>query len=133
VEHFVSFVNDHVSKTAKGQQVGTRDEVDKTTGGSDQDVTALGELVSLLTNWATAVDHAGSEHSSVAELASLIEDLHGKLAARANNDNQGLGTDRWVEPRTVSRGVRTRGRELLGFAHHLVEYGDQVSCGLAGT
>jgi hypothetical protein len=53
------------------------DKVNESTRGSDENITALGELIGLIPQRTTSVDHTRTEHSSIAELPSLVEDLDG--------------------------------------------------------
>ena len=68
-------------------------EVAESTRGSDEDVTALPQVVDILTQWPATIRNARTKHGSVAHAASLIEDLHGKLASRNYDDDERLGLD----------------------------------------
>lgn len=132
MQHLISLINDHVAQATQGQDMRTLNEVDETTRRGDQYVASLGKLTDLITNWTATVGDARAKHGTVAELASLVEDLDGQLASRDDDDNQRLSTN--LGGVEVNHGrVGTRSSELLGLAHQLVQDGDEVSGSLAGT
>lgn len=131
MKHLVGLIDDHVPKAAKSEHLRPVDEVQQTARGRDKDVTSLAELVDLVAEGATAVDNTGSEHATVAKLAGLHEDLDGKLASGYHDANQWLGTHRRAG--STRRRIGTGSSKLLGFAHQLVQDGNEIGSSLSGT
>ncbi len=131
VKHLIGFVDDHVPKSSKTEDGGTLHHVDETTRRCDQDVAPLAQLSDLIAHRPSAIDDAGPKHAPVTELASFIENLHGQLAGRADDDYKRLSTNRIPIPVSKHGRIRAAGRKLLGLAHQLVQDGDQISSRLA--
>jgi hypothetical protein len=126
----VDEVKDDLLEAAERQQVVVAHEVHKTTGGGDEDVASHLELLALVLGGSTTVDDARSQHSAVAETASLIEDLAGKLAGGADDQHQRLSADA-VSGGVVAGWVGARCSKLAGLAHQLGEDGQEEGSSLA--
>jgi hypothetical protein len=117
VQHFVSLIDDGVSNAGKRQDVGLRHKVEETTGSSNEDVAAFHQLILLFANWCTTVGDAGAKHGSIAQTASLIEDLAAKLAGRGNDQDKRFAAN-GVMLRVEAVGeVGTRSGKFLGLTH----------------
>lgn len=66
------------------------------------------ESCDLFRNRSSSVNNSRSEHATVAKLAGLVEDLSSKLTGWANDENQGLSTNRRSDSRDVGCRVWTR-------------------------
>src|ERR1700712_3725578 len=116
MKHLVSFIDDGVPETGKGQEFRSTHEVEEPTRRCNEDVTATVELRSLVTDGGATISNAGAKHGAVAETTCLVEDLAAKLAGRGNDQDQGLGTD------SVTGGIKVettgaRSGELLSLSH----------------
>lgn len=107
-------------------------EVDNTTWGANEDVTALLELLALETSRCAAVSNARTQHRAVAEAPSIIEDLSSQLTSWTHNENQWLSSDCIRLGIEVLSHVRARGGKFLGFTHQLRQNWDEESTGFAG-
>jgi hypothetical protein len=67
--------------------------VDKSTRGSDEDVTTFGEFLTLLTHGTTAIGNARTKHRAVAKTTSFIEDLTTQLTSWCDDEDQRLSTN----------------------------------------
>lgn len=131
VKHLVSFIDNHKLQATQSQNLRAVHEVEKTTRRGDQDITALAQLVDLITDGATTVDDTRSQHAPVTELARLHEDLDRKLASGHHDADKWLGTSRLVDTGSECSRIGARRSELLCFSHELVQNGNEVRSGLA--
>jgi hypothetical protein len=102
----------------KGQQVDVAHEVHQAARRSDEDIAAHLELLALIPRRGTTVDDTGAQHGAVAQATGLIEDLAGKLASRADDQDQRLSTDT-ISCGIVTSRIRARSCKLACLTHEL--------------
>ena len=111
----------------------SRHDVNETTRSGNEDVATFSQFSHLLTHGTTAVCNAGTQHRSIAQTSSFVEDLAAELTSRSNDE------DEWLSPNSVRLSIEAIGQvgslggELLGLAHQLGETGDQECSCLART
>jgi len=102
-------------------------EIDKATGRGDQDVATLAKFLNVVAKRNAAVAADGTEHRTVAEATSLVEDLLSELASRTHDDDKRLSANPVNIRVVVGRlRVRTGALKLLHLSHELAEDGNQV-------
>lgn len=126
VKHAVSLVENQVLDVLE-RDAATLDQVDKTTGGSDKQVTATLDLAELGANVGTTVDDARADPRAVGELAGLVEDLRDKLTGGSEDEGGRVSLALAGETR-LGRGVAA-GAVLVG----LGEDGEEETASLSGT
>lgn len=133
-EHLISLINNHVLEAAQREALWlVGDEINKATWGSNENITALGDLVELVAAGATTIHNTWTKHRAVAEATRLVEDLHGKLTVGTNDEHEWLGTRKVARIWDESRRVGAWRTQLLGLAHELGQGGDQKGTSLAGA
>jgi hypothetical protein len=133
LEHLISLVNNHVLETLQSQNFRAINEVHETTRGANDNITTLLELLDLLADRATSIDDARAKHRAVTKAPSLVKDLGRKLTARADNENEGLGSNARSDAFLIGDRIGTRSSELLGLTHELRNDGHQECSSLAGA
>jgi hypothetical protein len=116
VKHFIGLINDRVPtslsvplfasmhtrtcfegislpNTAKRQDVSLRHKIEKTTRSRNENIASLLKLFTLKARRSTAISNTGTEHRSVAKTASIVKDLSCQFTSRADDQNQGLGSN----------------------------------------
>jgi hypothetical protein len=104
VQHAISLIKDQVLDVAQGDTA-TLDQIDETTGGSNQQITAALDLAELGANIGTTVNDTWADPGSVGELARLVKDLRDKLTGGSKDQGGGIslalaskassGSSRW--------------------------------------
>jgi hypothetical protein len=125
-------VNDEKDRpnTTERQDIRLGHEVDQTTWSSNENVTALGQLLSLFTHRTTAIGNARAEHRAIAKTTRLVEDLTTQLTSWCYDEDQRLSTNSVdIRVEAVSE-VWATSSKLLNLAHELRDGRDQVSSGL---
>lgn len=134
IEHLIGLIDDGVLDTSHGDEVRLVHESTQAARSGDENVTALAEIVDLLTHWVATVSGAWAKHGLVAHAASLVEDLDSKLAGGNDDDHQRLSTDAVAAMIIAGESVVdlwTMTAELLGLAHQSAQDWDEVGGGLA--
>ena len=110
--------------------MGLAHEVQNAARSANENVTALSQFLTLDTDRGTTVNHAGAEHRAIAEAASLIKDLGSQFPGRADDQDQGLGTDTLSLRIKLSKGIRATSSKLFRFSHELGQDGNQEGSSL---
>lgn len=106
-------------------------KVEQTTWCGNQDITPATKFLLLLAFRSTAVRNAWSQHGSIAQATSLIEDLGAKLAGWSDNQDQRLCANR-VHCRIKAVGqIWTTTGQLFDLSHELGDSRDEVGGSLA--
>jgi hypothetical protein len=129
VQHTIGLVENQVLNVNQ-RDAATLDQVNQTTGGSDQEIAATLDLTELRANIGTTVDNTGANPRAVSELAGFVKDLRNKLTS--GGEDQGsrvrLALTTVAE---LARGLsRHSGRTCL---ECLRENGEQETTSLSGT
>jgi len=85
VQHTVSLVKNKVLDVSEGDTA-TLNQIDETTGSSNEKIAATLNLAKLGTDVGTTVHDTGADPRAVSKLAGLIEDLGDKLTSRSKNE-----------------------------------------------
>lgn len=131
VQHAVSLIKNQVLDVSK-RDTATLDDVDETTGGSDEKIAAALDLTELGADISTTVDNARANPRAVSELASLVEDLRDKLTSGSKNQRGRVSLAlAAIETRAAAGSVSRRsGGAVL---ESLREDGEQETTSLSGT
>lgn len=133
-EHLIGLIDNHVLEAAQRETLWLiGDEINETSWSSNENITALSDLVELIAARATTIHNTRTKHRAVAEATRLVEDLNGKLTVGANDEHEWLGTKEIARVWDESRRVGTLCTQLLGLAHELGQGGDQEGTSLAGA
>lgn len=108
-------------------------EVNQATRSGNEDITALLELLLLVNQRSTPIHNAGAQHGTVAQTASLIKDLSGKLPGRSNHKHQRFSANSIVSGVPVRPHKRPGSRELLSLSHQLGKNRDQKRSSFSGA
>lgn len=112
---------------AKRENVRLLHKVQQPSWSSDEDITTLLKLLSLVTSGSTTVSDTRTQHGAITQTTGFVEDLCGQLASRGHDEHQRFRTNR-VRGRVESGSqIRTRCSKLLCFTHQLREHGDKKS------
>ena len=131
VQHAVSLVENEVLDVAE-RDTSTLDQVDKTSGGSDDQITATLNLAKLGTNVSTTVHHTRTNPRPVGEFAGLLEDLGHQFTGRGQDQGSWVSLSLTAVAELTAtallswRGGRA-GLESLG------KDGEEETTSLAGT
>lgn len=106
-------------------------EVHNPTRRANQDVTPFLELLPLLAHRSSTVSNAWTKHGAITQASRFVEDLSGKLSSRADDQNQGLGSNRMLRGDECVGDIRTRCSQFLGLTHELGQNGDEESTGFS--
>jgi hypothetical protein len=129
VQHAVSLVENQVLDVDEGDTA-TLDQVDQTTGSSDQEIAATLDLAQLRANVGTTVHNAGADPRTVGKLAGLVVNLGDKLTGRGENERGGVSLALAAIELTTAGLLRGgRGASL----ESLREDGEEETTGLSGT
>ena len=113
--------------------MGPRHDIKEATRCSDEDITTLGQLRDLLTNWTTTVRNARAKHGSIAEASSFVEDLTTEFTSGRDNEYERLSTNAITLRIEAVSEVGSWSSKLLGLAHELRDDRNQEGGGLART
>jgi hypothetical protein len=127
VQHAISFIEDEVLDVGKADPA-TFDEIDETTWGSREEITAFLDLAKLLVDIGATVDYGGANPGAISELAGLLVNLRDKLASGGEDEGGGVGLA--ASAVRLSRGIRDR-RRALGEGGR--EDGEKETTSLSGT
>lgn len=120
-------------EAAQGQRARLRGhDVLQATGSPNEDITSETEIGKLVSTRTTTVEKARTQHATVAQATTFIEDLDSELASWADNEHQWLSLHR-VGDRVVPSRVRSGSCELLDLTHQLRQDRDEVGASLAGA
>jgi hypothetical protein len=125
VQHAISLVENKVLDVLE-RDATTFDQIDETTGGSDEEIATALDLAELVTNVGTTVDDARADPRTVGELAGLLVDLGDKLTS-GGEDERGRVSLALAGHAGLSRGSAGSVDEGLG------EDGEEETTSLSGT
>jgi hypothetical protein len=80
VKHAIGFVQDKVFDELK-RYAATFDKIDKTAGGSDEQITTTLDLSELRANVSSSIDDTWANPGAVGELSGLFVDLRDQLTS----------------------------------------------------
>ena len=89
VKHAIGFVQDKVLDELK-RYAATLDEIDKTTGGSNEQVTTTLDLSELRSDVGTSIYDTGPNPGAVGELSGLFVDLRDQLTSGCQDQGGGV-------------------------------------------
>ena len=89
VQHAIGLVENKVLDVLE-RNAATLDQVDETTGGSNEKIAATLDLAKLGADIGTTVDNARADPRAVGELAGLVEDLGDQLTGGSQNQRGGV-------------------------------------------
>jgi hypothetical protein len=90
VQHAIGLIQNEVLDVLEGDTA-SLDQIDETTGGSDEQIAATLDLAKLGANVGTTVHDTGANPGAVGELAGLIENLGDQLTSGSQNEGSGIG------------------------------------------
>jgi hypothetical protein len=129
VQHAISLVKNQVLDVDEGDTA-TLNQVDQTTGSSDQEIAATLNLAQLGANVGTTVHDTRADPGAVGELAGLVEDLGDQLTSGSENEGGGVSLALAAVELTTAGLLRSsRGAGL----ESLRENGEEETTGLSGT
>jgi hypothetical protein len=127
VQHTISLVENEVLDVAQGDTA-SLDQIDKTTWGGNEKITATLDLTKLRANVSTTIDDAWSNPGSVCKLAGFVENLRDKFTGWCKD--QGGGISLALTSKASSGSTRWGGRTCL---ESLGQDGEQETTSLSGT
>jgi hypothetical protein len=129
VQHTISLIENQVLDVAQ-RDAATLDQINQTTGGSDEKIAATLDLTELGANIGTTVNHAGANPRAVSELACFVKDLRNKLTSGGEDQGSRVGLA-LTAVTELTRGLSRRGRRTC--LESLRENGEQETTCLSGT
>jgi hypothetical protein len=129
VQHTISLVEDQVLDVNQ-RDAATLDQVNQTTRGSDQEITATLDLTELRANIGTTVDDTGANPRAVSELAGFVKDLRNELTSGGEDQGSRVRLALTTIAELAGGLSRHRGRACL---EGLRENGKQETTSLSGT
>jgi hypothetical protein len=129
VQHTVSLVKNKVLDVSEGDTA-TLNQIDETTGSSNEKIAATLNLAKLGTDVGTTVHDTGADPRAVSKLAGLIEDLGDKLTSRSKNEGSRVSLALTAVAVLTTRRSRGSGGTVL---ESLREDREKETTSLSGT
>lgn len=129
VQHAISLIENEVLDVLE-RDTATLNQVDETTGGSNEQIAATLDLAQLRANVGTTVHDTGADPRAVGELAGLVEDLRDQLTSGSKNERGGVGLALAAVAKLATALGRSSGGAIL---ESLGEDGEEETTGFTGT
>jgi hypothetical protein len=129
VQHAIGLIKNKVLDVLEGDAA-TLDQINETTGGSNEKIAATLDLAKLGANVGTTVDDARTDPRTVGELAGLVEDLGDQLTGGGQNQRGGVGLALTAVSVATILGSGSSGGTIL---ERLGEDGEQETTSLTRT